>query len=170
MSDPGNSRSGESARAPRRFLMLGGALACLFLRYLLPRGTPAAERPIAAGAGGYQPENPNTAFELSDWSPGPVALVYIGILTLLAISCFVLIAAYPGALSDVDRHLRIAPPGPRLQTDPEDAMRLFRADEEKLLNTYYWIDKQKGIVHIPIAEAMKKLASKGAPGFPERQQ
>jgi len=49
-------------------------------------------------------------------------------------------------------------------------MRLFRADEEKLLNTYYWIDKQKGIVHIPIAEAMKKLASKGAPGFPERQQ
>ncbi len=170
MSDPSNSRNRNSARVPRRFLVFGGALVYLFLRYLLPRSPRAAERPIAAGAGGRQPENPNTAFEPSDWSPGPVGVIYIGILTLLVMSCFVLIAAYPDALSDVDRTLRIAPPGPRLQTDPEGAMRSFRADEERWLNTYYWIDKHKGIVHIPITEAMKKLASKGAPGFPERQQ
>ena len=169
MSDPRNSR-GDSARVPRRFLVLCGMLVYLVRRYLLPRNPQGAEQPLAAGAGGYQPENPDTAFEPSDWSPGPVALIYIGILTLLVISCFVLIAAYPGALSDVDRNLSIAPPGPRLQIDPESAIRLFRADEERWLNTYYWIDKQKGIVHIPIAEAMKKLASKGAPGFPERQQ
>jgi hypothetical protein len=99
-----------------------------------------------------------------------VALVYAGILMLLAISCWALIAAYPSALRDVDRTLRIVPPGPRLQTDPQDDMKRFRAEEEKWLNTYHWIDKQKGIVHIPIEEAMKKLAMTGATGFPERQQ
>jgi hypothetical protein len=66
--------------------------------------------------------------------------------------------------------LRISPPGPRLETNPEAELQRFRAEEEKRLNTYGWIDKQKGIVHIPIEEAMKNLARTGAPGFPERQQ
>jgi hypothetical protein len=35
------------------------------------------------------------------------------------------------------------------------------------LNTYYWIDRDKGIVHIPIAEAMKRVATKGIDGFPQ---
>jgi len=116
-----------------------------------------------------QPENPGTAFEPSDWSLRPVALIYLGIPVLLVTSCLVLIAAYPNALPDVGRTLRIAPPGPRLQTDSEGDLQKFRADEEQRLNTYYWIDKQKGIVHIPIDQAMKRLAATGAPGFPKGQ-
>jgi hypothetical protein len=125
---------------------------------------------VTAGIGGSQADNPDTAFEPSDWSVGPVALVYVGILVLLVISSLVIIAGYPGALSDVDRTLRIAPPGPRLQTDPQNEMKRLRAEEEKWLNSYHWVDRQKGIVGIPIEEAMKKLARTGAPGFPERQQ
>jgi hypothetical protein len=49
-------------------------------------------------------------------------------------------------------------------------MKRLRAEEEKWLNSYHWVDRQKGIVGIPIEEAMKKLARTGAPGFPERQQ
>jgi hypothetical protein len=139
-------------------------------RFLLPHRVGAAGQQVTAGHGGYQLENPDTSFEPSDWPLAPVALIYVAILMLLLISCLVLIVAFPDALPDVDRTLRIAPSGPRLQTDPEAEMQHFRAEEEKWLNTYHWIDKQKGVVHIPIAEAMKKLARTGAPGFPERQQ
>jgi hypothetical protein len=82
----------------------------------------------------------------------------------------VLIAAYPTSLPDVDRNLSIAPPGPRLETDAQAQLQRFRAEEEKRLNGYYWVDKQKGIVHIPIEQAMKKLAATGVPGFPKGQQ
>jgi hypothetical protein len=111
-----------------------------------------------------------TAYEPSDWSIGPVALVYAGLIVLLVISCTVLIAAYPRALPDVSRDLRTAPPGPRLQTNPGADLQRFRAEEQKRLDTYYWVDRQKGIVHIPIEQAMKKLAETGIPGFPQAQQ
>jgi hypothetical protein len=170
MADPTNSEVRGSPRALRRLLAFGGLLAFLVWRFLLRLGPGAAEQPVAAGIGSSQPEKPDTAFEPSDWSLGPVALVYAAMLMLLVISSFALMAAYPNALIDVDRTLRIAPPGPRLLTDPQDDMKRFRAEEEKWLDSYHWIDKQKGIVHIPIEEAMKKLARTGAPGFPERQQ
>jgi hypothetical protein len=169
MADPTHSDSRNSGRGRRWSLGFSEFLAFLALRFLLQRGPAAEQQPVAAGSGG-QVENPNTAFEPSDWSPGPVAVIYVAILMLLLISCFVLIAAFPSALPDVERSLRIAPPGPRLQTNPAAELQRFRAEEETRLNTYRWIDKQKGIVHIPIKQAMKKLARTGAPGFPDKQQ
>ncbi len=114
--------------------------------------------------------NPATAYEPSDWDVGPVALVYAGLLALLVICCFVLIAAYPTSLPDVDRSLRSAPPGPRLQTNPGEDLQRFRAEEQKRLESYYWIDRQHGVVHIPIEQAMKKLVETGISGFPQAQQ
>jgi hypothetical protein len=113
---------------------------------------------------------PTTDFERSDWPLAPVALLSVAILVLLAGSAWVLIAAYPNSLPDVDRTLRIAPPGPNLETDPQANLKRLRAAEDEQLNSYYWIDKQKGVVHIPIEEAMKKLATTGIPGFPKAQQ
>jgi hypothetical protein len=153
-----------------------GILACRVLVRHRPHtetqsGAAAAENAEREKlAAGDQQENPTTAFEPSDWPLRPVALIYLAIPALLVISCFVLIAAYPNALPDVDRTIRIMPPGPRLQTDAEDDLQKFRANEERRLDTYYWIDKQNGIVHIPIEKAMKKLATTGASGFPKGQQ
>jgi hypothetical protein len=112
-------------------------------------------------------ENPGIAYEPSDWPLKPLIPISLGLLALLAISAFVLILAYPNTLSDVSRELRIDPPGPRLQTDEQGNMRQFRADEEKRLNTYYWIDKPKGLVHVPIEQAMKRLVATGIPDFPK---
>lgn len=114
--------------------------------------------------------NAKTAFEPSDWNVAPIAAVYAGVLVLLVISSVAMIVAYPGSLSDVSRSLRINPPGPRLQTDDAADLRRFRAGEERQLNDYYWVDRQKGVAHIPIAEAMKKLAGSGIDGFPKAQQ
>lgn len=130
----------------------------------------AVTSPAPAGADSYPSENHGVAFEPSDWALKPVALVYVGMLVLLVVSALVLIAAYPNALPDVARTVRIAPPGPRLQTDPQGDLRRFLADEDKRLNGYYWINKSQGIVHIPIGEAMRKLATTGIPGFPKGQQ
>lgn len=108
-----------------------------------------------------------TAFEPSDWPVGTVALVLLGVLAFLIIAPLVLMVGFPDALSDVGRKLTVEPPPPRLQIYPAADLARFRADEENKLNTYYWIDKQKGIVHIPISQAMKEVAQKGIPGFPK---
>ena len=112
-------------------------------------------------------ENPHIAYEPADWPLKPIAAIALGLLALLVISAFVLIVAYPHTTSDVTRDVRINPPGPRLQTDEAADLRRFRTDEEKRLNTFYWIDKQKGIVHVPIEQAMKQLVATGIPDFPK---
>jgi hypothetical protein len=111
-------------------------------------------------------ENPGIAYEPTDWPLKPIAVTGVGLLVLLVISAFVLILAYPNTTSDVRRDLRIDPPGPRLQTDEQADLQRFRAGEEKRLNTYYWVDEPKGIVHVPIEQAMKQLVATGIPDFP----
>jgi hypothetical protein len=111
-------------------------------------------------------DNPKTAFEKSDWPLGATGLVLLGTLIFLVIAPFVLIGAFPRAVSDVSRALTVEPPQPHLQTDPSEDLARFLVDEDKRLNTYYWIDKKKGIVHIPIERAMQELAEEGIHGFP----
>jgi hypothetical protein len=171
MAETLHSKNRTAVRAWLALAALGGVAAALVYRVRRPRRSqPARESHSSeAPAKDVQPENPTTDFEPTDWSLWPVAVIYAGIPALLVIACFVLIAAYPNALPDVDRSLRTAPPGPRLQTDAAGDLQKFRADEERRLNTYYWMDKQKGIVHIPIEQAMKKLVASGAPGFAKGQ-
>ena len=111
-------------------------------------------------------DNPKTAYEQSDWPLGMIGLVLLGTLIFLVIAPFVLIGAFPDAVSDVSRALTVEPPQPRLQKDPSEDLAKFMADEDKRLSTYYWIDKKKGIVHIPIEQAMKEIAQEGIDGFP----
>lgn len=169
MADPHRAKSRTYQRLTWSVTAIGGVLSLVAWRLLLPRGRQPVTEPAATNTAERQEGESRPAFEPSDWQLWPVAAVYVGVLVLLVISSFVLMAAYPTALPDVARTLRIAPPGPRLQTDPRGDLRRFRAEEEKRLNTYYWIDKQKGIVHIPIEQAMKKLAATGVPGFPKGQ-
>jgi hypothetical protein len=111
--------------------------------------------------------NPNTDYEASDWPLLPVGLTLGGVLLVLVGAIFVLKWAYPDAVSDVSRRLEVEPPAPRLQIDPAADLAKFRAEEEQRLQGTYWIDKPKGIVHIPIEQAMRKLARDGIPGFPK---
>ncbi len=111
--------------------------------------------------------NEDVAYERSDWHVGAVGLVLLGIFLVLVIAPLALIWGYPSAVSDVSRQLRVELPVPRLQTNPPQDLANFRADEDRRLNGTYWIDRQKGIVHIPIAEAMEKLAREGIEGFPQ---
>ena len=119
----------------------------------------AEDRPGSAG-------NPNTAFEPSDWALRPIAWLAAGVLLFLGAAPLAMLWLYPQTLADADRSLTIAPPGPRLQIDSARELAAFRAEEQRRLDSYYWVDKGRGVVHIPIDEAMRKLARQGIPGFP----
>src|SRR5439155_1323825 len=47
------------------------------------------------------------------------------------------------------------PPEPRLLVKEHDDLVAVRKEEEELLDTYGWVDKERGIVRIPIARAME---------------
>jgi hypothetical protein len=55
------------------------------------------------------------------------------------------------------------PPGPRLQSAPVRDYAAFRAEEERALATYGWVDREEGIVRIPIERAMDLLVERGEP-------
>jgi predicted outer membrane lipoprotein len=88
--------------------------------------------------------------------------------TLLVIALGVLIA-FP--LSHLDWTLASklpVYPEPRLQPSPRQDMQRFRASEMQQLNGTGWIDQSAGIAHIPIGDAMRKIAHDGIPGWPAR--
>lgn len=59
--------------------------------------------------------------------------------------------------------LRRTPPEPRLEPDPLLPRRRMAAEEDAALTTYGWVDREAGIVRIPIERAMELLVERGLP-------
>jgi hypothetical protein len=86
--------------------------------------------------------------------------------TLLACALLVL-WLYP--TSRFDRTLQLPLPlypEPRLQPDPKADMQRLRSRQLQILNGTGWVDKDQGIVHIPIGGAMRDVARDGIAGWP----
>ncbi len=90
-------------------------------------------------------------------------LILVGVLA----SVFLVRWIYPGTATT---HRRATPmpvyPSPRLQADPAADMAKFRSEELARLNSAGWDDKAKGIGHIPIDDAMRRIAASGIPDWP----
>lgn len=56
-------------------------------------------------------------------------------------------------------------PSPRLQVDPQQDLEQLRKKHQELLNSYGWVDRDAGIVRIPIERAMDIVGQKGLPDF-----
>jgi hypothetical protein len=54
-------------------------------------------------------------------------------------------------------------PEPQLQKTPILDLKAIRAEEDKLLNGYAWVDPKKGVVRIPVSLAIEVLARRGLP-------
>ena len=54
-------------------------------------------------------------------------------------------------------------PDPQLQKTPIADLKAIRAQEDKLLNGYAWVDQPKGVVRIPVERAIEVLAKRGLP-------
>jgi hypothetical protein len=53
------------------------------------------------------------------------------------------------------------PPAPRLQQNPRNELLEFRRDEQALLEGYGWMNREEGVVHIPIEDAMRLMVDRG---------
>jgi hypothetical protein len=56
---------------------------------------------------------------------------------------------------------RPAVPGPGLDAAPEAALQSLLIGQQERLNSYGWIDREAGTVHIPIERAMSLLVEEG---------
>jgi|HubBroStandDraft_4_1064222.scaffolds.fasta_scaffold33041_4 hypothetical protein len=58
---------------------------------------------------------------------------------------------------------RIIPPLPRLQVAPQKEIHEYWESEQGLVNSYGWVDRQRGVVRIPVDRAMRILLQRGFP-------
>ncbi|MBV8807382.1 MAG: hypothetical protein JO033_01800 [Acidobacteriaceae bacterium] len=97
------------------------------------------------------------------------ASVLIGIWVVILLLYFVFTYfAHQRAISSppplpIEAHGNPLPPQPRLQQSPRQDLKALRAREDWELNHYFWVDKTKGRVAIPIERAMDILATGGIP-------
>jgi cell division protein FtsN len=75
---------------------------------------------------------------------------------------------YPARTSEAAPVITAAdlPPQPRLQVDPKRELEEVRANEDKHLDHYAWVDQQKGFAQIPIDRAMALWVKNYSPSAP----
>jgi hypothetical protein len=120
-------------------------------------------------------ENPDTLHEESDVNIRAILKFGVG-LFVVAVTLHILIyvlfvflsraadrasavRAYPLSVGQEDR----LPPEPRLQSNPRQDLQDLRAAEDRILNGYRWVDRNAGVVGIPVNEAMKLVLQRGLP-------
>jgi hypothetical protein len=110
---------------------------------------------------------PDARHERSDVGEGFIWGAFALLLGSLAVTVLVILWLFPHSL--LDRTIRLplpVYPTPRLQPSPRADMQRFYSEEMQRLNSTGWVDKAHGVVHIPIADAMRKVAQEGIPGWP----
>ncbi len=122
--------------------------------------------------------NPGVAHERRDINVFQVTAFGIGLLLSCIVVVFAMWAMFdffyaredaknesnPAALMMKDANK--LPPEPRLQAEPKIELKDLKADEAAILTSYGWIDPNKGIVRIPIDQAIDMVAQKGLPSKP----
>jgi len=94
-----------------------------------------------------------------------VICIVAGVLMHLLFNLFASMASYqsavPSPLAGV--YGQKAPPAPRLQTAPLQDLTTLRARDAALLDGYGWVNREDGIVRIPVERAIEVLAARGLP-------
>jgi len=106
------------------------------------------------------------------WS-GVGLFAIIGFSFLLIIGIFNFLESWHGKSSKSISPLAESqqpPSGPLLQVDPELDLVQFNAIEDSLVNSYGWVQKEAGVVRIPLDEAMKLMLERGFPLRPDFEE
>jgi hypothetical protein len=116
--------------------------------------------------------------ETRDVSARPIVLAGVLLAFLLAVAggvgygIFSILAAYRPTVDLVSPLATSAqiPPAPRIEEHGSEELQQLRGQEERLLSTYGWVDKAKGVVRIPIDRAMELQLERGLPTRKEQPQ
>jgi hypothetical protein len=142
------------------FLVVAAALFTRRPRRTLPAGVDPED--LAAG---YEQSDANVRLIITSGLLLLLALV----LVLVVTSSFEVIATgLPVTLGrppDLVNRLTPGPtpPPPRLENAEGQDYAAYRATAEQHLSTYSWVDRQSGVVSIPIERAMDLVAHRGLP-------
>jgi hypothetical protein len=116
--------------------------------------------------------SPTHSHERSDAHVRPVAifLVFMFASVLFAYGVITVLFDYftQRELSKYGNPVRFSEPGgksgaPQLQVVPGLDLREIRADETEQLDSYGWVDRRQGLVHVPIEQAIDMLLERGVP-------
>jgi len=69
----------------------------------------------------------------------------------------------PRATQSLGLDARRLPPAPQLEITEKEDLEAQRAAERQLLTSYGWVDREHGIVRIPIDQAIDRLAASNLP-------
>ena len=114
----------------------------------------------------------NPGHETTDATPRPLLNVGIAMAVLVAgtfVGIVVLfkVLAYYQPFFDPQPHplaeTRVMSSEPRIQTDPPRQKQTLREIETHVLTSYDWVNRDEGLVRIPIARAIEILAERGLP-------
>jgi len=117
--------------------------------------------------------NPGIGHETSDINVWAIGKFAIGLVAICVISILLLLGLFKFFQSREDTSVattiqpRAIFPQPQLQQTPVLDLKAIRAEEELYLTTYAWVDQPKGVVRIPIAQAIDILAKRGLPSRPQ---
>lgn len=124
---------------------------------------PRAQQPPRDNEQAYQPDSVNVR---TVWT-------MVGVLMLAVVLCCAVIVwlinslearhdAFKPPMSALERE-RLLAPEPRLEVTPRlDGIR-YRQQAMQQLNSYGWVDQEKGIVHIPLKTAQQLMLQRGWP-------
>jgi hypothetical protein len=118
--------------------------------------------PQLPGGAGYETRdaNPSGVLKFGAWLG--VTLIVVAIGMRLMFGYFAETQTLGPAASPFE-NARTLPPSPRLQVAPEAEIHDYWETQQKILNSYGWVDKQNGIVRIPIDRAMRLTLDRGLP-------
>lgn len=99
---------------------------------------------------------------------GAGALLIIGAIALGVTAAFFVLHVGTGGEAPPENAAHYGVPPPiagtvKLQPRPQDDIAAFRADKERLLSTYGWVDRAHGVARIPIDRAMALVAQGASP-------
>ena len=115
--------------------------------------------------------NPEVTYEKRDVNTRTI-LIFVAVLFAVLVVTFVSMRGLFGYFSATQNlgpgaspfdNSRALPPTPRLQVDPAVDLEQVRGAQEESLNSYGWVDKASGTVHVPIDRAMDMLMERKLP-------
>ena len=114
--------------------------------------------------------------EETDVAIRPLAIFLISLVVALGLVAVLMIGMFNWYLSTTNVQSDVIPvitppeeefTAPPLQVSARQDLQLFRAKEDQQLRSTEWVDRQQGIVRIPIYEAIRIVSEQGFPDWPK---
>jgi hypothetical protein len=111
--------------------------------------------------------NDEIAVEHGDVPLSLAGALAAGFAAVLVLSIVAIAFIYPGSRHGPSDAPRLVTAKPRLEIDPAADLSAFRARQQGELAGYGWVDRARGVVRIPIDQAMRDVAAAGIKDWPE---